>query len=339
MVVNTKRSTVDYHLYPSSTVSKFGLASSVKIYETDLSTVLKQVDTEYSFDSAYINRRIIGLPTEVESHGHESTGLNLMSRVTYAYDEGDFSDSSLAQNISPTQHDGTLYGSSFVAGRGNLTSVTRWDATAPTNSASAISSSVKYNAAGSVVAQITPWDGANTRTVKIAYADVWNDSVSRTTYAYPTTVNRSANNQSTVKYRYDIGANVEATSPAPAGQSYGKTTKRVFDSIGRLQRDSIYVNTTEHSYSRYEYPWLPIEQKAYATLVDVDNDGNIAEDEVLSESWTDGAGRIRLSRKPHTFSGGSTATWAGTITEYDILGRVKRQSRTNRSKFELGCNR
>ncbi|MBX3297465.1 MAG: discoidin domain-containing protein [Acidobacteria bacterium] len=49
-------------------------------------------------------------------------------------------------------------------------------------------------------------------------------------------------------------------------------------------------------------------------------------DEVLSETWTDGAGRVRLNRVPHTFSGGSTATWAGTVTEYDILGRVKRQS-------------
>jgi hypothetical protein len=34
-----------------------------------------------------------------------------------------------------------------------------------------------------------------------------------------------------------------------------------------------------------------------------------------------------MSRTPHGFDGGgSTLTWAGTIVEYDILGRVRRQS-------------
>ncbi|MGH9949784.1 MAG: hypothetical protein ACRD6X_21660, partial [Pyrinomonadaceae bacterium] len=62
------------------------------------------------------------------------------------------------------------------------------------------------------------------------------------------------------------------------------------------------------------------------TIIDTNANGADSADEVLAETWSDGAGRVRLSRVPHTFSGGSTATWAGTITEYDILGRVKRQS-------------
>jgi YD repeat-containing protein len=48
---------------------------------------------------------------------------------------------------------------------------------------------------------------------------------------------------------------------------------------------------------------------------------------VLTESFFDGAGRVRQSRVPHSFNtDGTTATWAGTETEYDILGRVSRQS-------------
>src|SRR5690606_37540807 len=39
-----------------------------------------------------------------------------------------------------------------------------------------------------------------------------------------------------------------------------------------------------------------------------------------------GAGRVRMSRVPHTFSGGTPVRWAGTLTEYDILGRVYRTS-------------
>lgn len=83
---------------------------------------------------------------------------------------------------------------------------------------------------------------------------------------------------------------------------------------------------TEHAYTRYEYPTNGIQQNVYSTLVDVNSNG-VADsaDEVLSESWTDGAGRVRHVRKPHTWSGGSVSTWAGII-EYDFLGRVKRQS-------------
>lgn len=66
---------------------------------------------------------------------------------------------------------------------------------------------------------------------------------------------------------------------------------------------------------------------AFTGICNVGGDGNIAEDEVLSESWSDGAGRVRLSRSPHTFNtDGTTATWAGSVVEYDLLGQVKRQS-------------
>lgn len=329
--VNTKRTTIDYdceEFDPAEPTEEYGLPCKVTQYDADQTTPLKWTITNYDWDESRIGYRLIGLPAEVKSYGINqlTSSSELASKVTFAYDEGNFSDSGLQQNISPVQHDSSNYGSGFGV-RGNLTSTKRWDATAPTTGASAITTStLKYNTAGSVVAKITPWDGLNTRTIKIGYADDWNSSGNPTTYAYPTTLTDPANNASTVEYRYDIGANVQANSPAPAGQTYGKTTKRIFDSIGRLERNSVYVNTTEHSYVRYEFPTSGIHSKVYAPIVDQDGDGNLAEDEVLTESWSDGAGRVRMSRIPHTFSSGTPVTWAGTMVEYDILGQVKRQS-------------
>jgi len=323
---NVKKTTLQYlgvnAMHPAS---EFGLVKEVNVFASDLSTVLKKATTEYDLSSTYIDRRIIGLPSKTEAWGWNdlTSSLEYVSKATYAYDEGNFSDSGLVQNISPVQQDNTNYSSSFIAGRANLTSTTRWDVTDASNSAAAVSSSVKYNTAGAVVSQTTPWDGTNTRTVKIGYADNFNSSPGVSTYAYPTTVTDPANNSSTVIYRYDIGANVEANSPAPAGQTYGKKTKRLFDSLGRLERNSVYVNTTEHSYVRYEFPTNGVQSKVYAPIVDVDGDGNIAEDEVYSESWSDGAGRTLRSRTEHP---GSTGGWSTTLAEYDILGQVKRQT-------------
>lgn len=323
---NVKRITIEYCVTtsPCPTVAVFGLATAVNVYDTDLSTVLKRSETTYNLSSTYTDRRIIGLPAQALNFGRETSGLNLMSKLTYAFDEGNFSDSGLNQNISPIQHDNTNYGSSFITGRANLTSTTRWNVEYPTTSGEAVTSSQKYNTAGAVVSKTDP----ESRTVKIGYADNYNSTVGVSTWAYPTSLTDPANNSSTVKYRYDIGANIEANSPAPTGQTYGKTTKRIYDSIGRLERDSVYINTTEHAYTRYSRPNPDngVEVFTHATLVDTDSDGADVDDEVISLTQYDGAGRVRRSRVPHTFSGGTTSTWAGTVMEYDILGRVKRQS-------------
>lgn len=324
---NTKRATTEY--YPVSTgspVALYGLVKEIKVYDTDQSTVLKKLVTEYNTGTAYTSRRIIGLPSKSESYGLETTGLNLMSKITYEYDEGNFSDSTLSQNISPIQHDNTNYGSSFVTGRGNLTSTKRWDITASTNTNLAITSSVKYNTAGAVVSQISPWTSSSTREVKISYADKFNDgNDSRNTYAYPTRVTDPAGNYSEVKYRFDMGANVWAISPTPEGPAtdpneQGKETTRIYDSVGRLEKETLVNNG---AYTRYEYPTNGVQAKVYSTLIDVDGDSNLAEDEVFSESWTDGAGRVRKSRTEHP---GSDGEWSGSLVEYDALGRVKRST-------------
>ena len=123
--------------------------------------------------------------------------------------------------------------------------------------------------------------------MKISYADSFNDNVNnRNTFAYPTKLTDPANNFSEVKYRFDIGANVQAKSPAPAGNTSGKETVRLYDSLGRLQKETL-VNSG--AYTRYEYPSNQIQSKIYATIVDLNNNGADTVDEVLSESWADGA--------------------------------------------------
>lgn len=309
---NVRRTTIDYHTvngYPG--VALYGLVKDVIVYDAGGASQLKRSHTEYNLDSAYLSRRIIGLPSEMTIYDENN---NLMSKVTYAYDEGNFSGT--GQSISPVQHDSTSYGADFIAGRGNLTGTTRWDIAAPTNSSLAITTSVRYNTAGLPVAQTDPLN----RTVSIDYADAFDDNQNRNTFAYPTAITDPAGNSSTVKYRYDIGANVYAASPAPAGNSVGKTTSRIYDALGRLERETI-VNTG--AYTRYEYPNSGIQSKVYSTIVDINNNGADATDEVLSESWFDGAGRTRMTRTEHP---GSAGGWSASITEYDIMGRVKRQS-------------
>jgi len=317
---NTKRSETEYYVYPSTNVSVYGLPKESIVYKSDLSTTEKKVIYGYNLHNDYTINRIIGLPEDTHVYGYDqdplSSGLKLVSKTSYVYDEGSFGDSDLEQNISPVQHDNTNYSASFTK-RGNLTSVKRWDVYASGSPEYAVTSSQKYNTAGSVVSKTDPVG----RTVKIGYADSFNSTVSGSTYAYPTKLTDPADIFSTVKYRYDIGANVEAVSPAP--NSTTKTSKRIFDSHGRIERNSIYLGGNEHSYVRYVYPNTGIESQTYAPIVDADGDTNIAEDEVLTTSLHDGAGRVRMSRSENP---GSSGGFTGQKIEYDILGRIERQS-------------
>ncbi len=119
---------------------------------------------------------------------------------------------------------------------------------------------------------------------------------------------------------------IRANSPAPAGQTYGKTSKRWIDSYGRLEKEAVLVNGAEQYYTRREFPTNGVQSKTHSTIVDTNistNPGPDSADEVYSESWSDGAGRMRMSRTEHP---GSTGGWTASQVEYDLLGRVKRQS-------------
>jgi len=303
---STRRTTASYH-------PQFGLVNEVREYAPDTTTVLRKTATDYNLSALYTSRRIIGLTSEQRLYEGESV---LMSKVTFVYDGEGFGDTTLNQNISAAiQHDETNYGSTFVAGRGNQTSATRWDAGSSGDALKAVTTSVKYNTAGAPVAQISPGSASGTtREVKIGYTDSFDDGInSRNTFAYPTKITDPAGNFSEVKYRYDIGANVWAKSPDLNATTPGKLSTRTFDSVGRLERQTI-VNTG--AYTRYEYPRSGVESKLFSTIT-------AGAGEAQTESRSDGAGRVTRSR---TELPGSAGGWAGTRIEYDIMGRVKSQS-------------
>ncbi|HEY0770753.1 MAG TPA: hypothetical protein VGD31_10505, partial [Sphingobacteriaceae bacterium] len=308
----------------STTIAEYGLINEVRIYDDSGNVLHRKITTEYNLNSAYVSRRIIGLPSKTQFYGREASGLNLISKTTYSYDEIPFNDSLLNQNNSSViQHDNN-FSASFEVGRGNLTSIKNWDATDSENSGNAITSIFKYNISGSVVEKT---DQAG-RTIRIGYTDAFNDSQNRNTFALPTKITDAAGKFSEVKYRFETGGNVLAKSPVPQNQIYGKTTTRHFDDFGRLQKETLWKDIQgtlqEFSYVRYEYPANGLQSKIYTTVSDVDNSGtgNTA-DEFLTEVWTDGAGRTLRSRSAHP---DSTGGWTASITEYDILGRLHRST-------------
>ncbi|MDM7924072.1 MAG: FG-GAP-like repeat-containing protein [Pyrinomonadaceae bacterium] len=316
--INTRKSDVVYDLYPGTTISKFGLVAETRTYDANLSNVIKRTEVDYKEIAAYLDRRIIGLPLEVRTFGWNdlTSTLEPATRVGYGYDEEDFSFET-NQIISPIRHDSAVYGNSFVIGRGNLTSVTRYDVTGATAS---VANKTRYDIAGSVVAQLDPLG----RKMRMEYADAFNDGIIRSAFAYPTRVFDPANNYSDVEYRFDIGANVWASSPAPAGQNVGKTTERLYDAIGRLEKNSVLsIGANTGAYIRYSRGNNGISHRTFSTLVDVDGDGADQSDEIATETWTDGAGRVRATRTEHP---GSSGGWAARRTEYDVIGREKRSS-------------
>jgi YD repeat-containing protein len=66
-----------------------------------------------------------------------------------------------------------------------------------------------------------------------------------------------------------------------------------------------------------------VQSKVFTTITDINGNGADSADEVLSESWADGAGRVRRSRSelPNSIGG-----YSGSLVEYNILGQVKRST-------------
>ncbi len=135
--VSTKRTEISYGS------NGYGLPETIEVFNGSGSIPMKKSVTTYNLSSTYTDRRIIGLPSMTESWGYNdlTSSLEYVGKVTYAYDEGDFSGT--GQNISPTKH-ASGYGSTFIAGRGNLTTVKRWDMAYPTTESAATVSTLKY---------------------------------------------------------------------------------------------------------------------------------------------------------------------------------------------------
>jgi YD repeat-containing protein len=306
---NHARTSIDY----AATTLADGVTINLpeNTHEYDGTTQLRRTHITYNLASEYTSLtslRIIGLVSEQTLYGGPIDGETLLSKVSYQYDES----GSIQGTDAPVQHDNTHYAATFWVGRGNVSSVTRHDVV---NSSQSTTSTFKYNTAGAVVATLDPLSHG----VTISYADSFSDdSNSRNTLAYPTTVTTvtdAGGFSSSMKYNYDFGAATWRRTPLPnvTDNEAGPVQTIEYDSLGRLQKVKSLVN---NAYTRYEYPASQNRVDTYATIQD--NAG-----EAHSFKITDGHGRVIASAADHP---GSYGGFSGQLTYYDTMGRVIKQS-------------
>ena len=279
------------------------LPKDVFEYAANATTVLRSTRTLYNMGSVYTNRHILGLVSDKLLYdGDVDSGGTLMSKFAYFYDET----GSINGTDAPVQHDNINYSPSFVTGRGNLSSVKRYDVT---NTSVFTATSSKYNTAGSPVSSTD----ATTHTVTISYADSFSDGTPRNTLAYPTTVTDPEGYSSTSKYNFDFGAVTRAQSPQPntTQNLAGPEQSWTFDPLGRLLQVTNLVN---NAYTRFEYDPGQLRVDTYSTIQE-------GLGEAHSFRFTDGAGRVIATASDH-----NTNTFSGQKTIYDVMGRVFKTS-------------
>ncbi len=294
-VGNRRRTKVDYYI--------MGLPSDVYEYGADTTTLLRRTQIEYNLSQEYINRRIIGLPSAQYLYDGNNT---LFSKVTFEYDLNPNQNPYL-QHPGPTvQHDTANYGLGFVQGRGNLNRMRRWDVTGPNYPSLASEYEMGYNTSGSVIFTRDPLN----HQTDVSYADSFSDQQNdRNTYAYPTTVTVTDPDQfsSTIQYNYDFGAVTRTRDPKLA------EVTRTYDAAGRIGQMTNMVNG---AYTRYVYAPDQTYVQSFTTINDLSA-------EFYSIMVFDGDGRMRGMATEHP---GSVGGYKAQIFEYDVMGRLARQT-------------
>jgi len=311
---NHRRTTIDYQTFTLPSGASCSLPSDMREYAGSASTALRRSHIAYRTDAvddvAYLSRHIIGLIKEQTLFEVSTSGETPMSKVGLQYDEID----SIQGTDAPVGHDNS-YDGSFVVGRANLSSVKRYDVE---NSGQWTVSSVRYNTAGAVVAQVDPL-GHQT---SISYADSFSANGidpdaprSFSTFAFPTTITDADGFSSKVRHHYDHGAKTRVEGPPPLGpegvQPQGAIQIFAYDDAARIKR----VTTANNgAYERFVYG--PNYLETWATV------NNVA-DEAYSNTVFDGVGRAVAAAKNHP---GSASGYSAVITVYDRMGRAVKQS-------------
>jgi RHS repeat-associated protein len=290
---NRRRVTINYGSYVT-----YNLPYEVIEYDNDGSTMLRRTYTDYNLSATYTSRRIIGLVSAIHVVDHASGAY--VSKTTFDYDDGGEFLAGLP--AAATQHDVTNFGTSFVAGRGNLTTTWRWDVTDINNSAKAIPQRTGYNVAGCPAFE----RNALGQQITNNYADSFSDGVNRNTFAYLTTVTDADNFSSTTQYNFNHGG-VTRTQDA-----LGAVKTLTYEPAGRIER------TTDQFTGAYTR-WV------YGAAGDITKFETIQSG--LGEAATtiifDGAGRPRGTRTELPNSSGG---YSAQLTFYDTSGRVSQQT-------------
>jgi YD repeat-containing protein len=305
---NHKRTRMSYQTLTLNDGTKYCLPQDVYEYGGDATAILRRTHIDYNLAAAYMSRRLIGFTDTIQTFEGETT---LISKTSYTYDEAGY----LANQTNPVQHDSS-YGTALLSGRGNVTSVRRWDVTHANDESYALTSHVGYNIAGSVVSLTDP---LNHKT-NISYADSFSGgNIVANTYAYPTVVTDAGGFSSSSTYNYNLGVVTSVTDPK------GSTSTTTYDDAGRPIRNELNNGTfPNNSYTRIVYPTSQTSVETY-TKVDV------GLGETVSIQVVDGAGRVigRLGLFP-----GSTGGYRADRIEYDVMGQAIGQT----SPVEVSIN-
>lgn len=301
---NRRRTTIAYSQGYSLPTAIFEYAGSNGL------TLLRSSAMSYVSDSAYLDRRIIGLPLELIVYDASS---NIVAKQDYQYDWGD---SFFSTQQPSTNFDATNYPSSFRIGRGNLSAVRRFDCT---NSTTAANSSlaiytqrIGHNAAGLTISTLD----ADGHTTTIGYGDNFSDSSkNQGTLAYATSVTDPDGYSSSAQYNYDFGA-ITLTHVPTSGVAPNITYLDVVRQYDDFGRPEWIRNQTNNTYVHFVYETNANYVHTYQTIIDLTQQNEFHSWQVL-----DGAGRVRATASDH-----NPNTFSGTYVVYDNMGRVAQQS-------------
>lgn len=279
----------------------YNLVSDVYEYDANATTVLRQTHTDYNLSSTYTRRRIIGLPSASFLYDGSST---LFSKVEYLYDESGYLQTTSA---TPTGHDTTNYRIGFLAGRGNQTTVRRYDVTNQTS----VEWETGYNITGNPTFSRDPRYSTTNAQTAISYTDAWvnpagSNLPNLNTFAYPTTVTDLDGYSSTVKYDFDLGAVRFTTDPK------GAVTMSEYDGFGRRWKTTSGYGSASPFYTSLSFDSMQNYIQSWSSM-----EGGSTPD-FYSITVFDGHDRLRATVSDHP---GSTGQYKGVYQGYDTMGR------------------
>ncbi|MDQ3803369.1 MAG: PA14 domain-containing protein, partial [Acidobacteriota bacterium] len=313
---NRRRMRVEYL---TAAESPFRLPKKTYEYQANATTVWRRSEIKYRADSvaaggAYTSLRVIGLVSERLLYGLDPYmgAEKLLSKVTYAYDEGGAylvsPVNTAGTAVNPVRHD-PAYGTAFVQGRGLVTGVRRWDAEFPTDQTKSVESEAGYNTAGAVVFTTDP----SGHKVTVDYADRFSDGVVRSTFAYPTAAADpdqsalAAPKRALTTYDFDRGLVTKTRDLKDSERAFA------YDAANRLKEAATLTNGAK---THFEYP---------ASMAYVHTYSKVDADKPEGHAWQilDGAGRVIGASSDHP---GSVGGYRGQETFYDVRGRAFKQS-------------
>ena len=304
---NSRKTAITY--YPEDS---FSLPENVYEYGAD-GNILRRTHTMYNTATVYKSRRIIGLPIRKTVYAGETTTA---SKITYEYDEGG---NYFVNQGAATNHDSAGYPATFRVGRGNLTSVRRWNAQYPTDGTKTTETNLGYNNSGSVILTRNALGQQTAVEYNDAFSDSTKNNLATPTLAYPTKVTpplatgeTAASLASTTQYNYDFGGVTRTQGPIPAGQTAAPAQTFKYDLVGRIAEAKNLVN---NAYTTWNY-----HPKGIVSTKTLTQPKTVV---VFSTTVSDGVGRPIVRASDNSSTAGE---YRGQAFFYDVMGRPSKQS-------------